>query len=242
MGKSKMSKRVLITGGTRGIGKALVQRFAGDGWIVAFCYENSVEQAELLAKEYPNVLPIRCNVADETQVQELFTQVGKIDALVCNAGIALPQQLLTDTSFADYKRVMGVNMDGTFLCCKQAAQTMVANHSGSIVTVSSMWGEIGGSCEVAYSASKGAVIAFTKALAKELGPAGVRVNCVSPGVIETEMNGHLSDDDKLALKEETPLMQLGTPEDVANTVVFLCSEQSNFITGQVLGVNGGMVI
>ncbi len=242
MGKNRMSKRVLITGGTRGIGKALVQRFAGNGWQVVFCYENSVEQAEQLAKEYPNVLPIRCNVADETQVQELFTQVGKIDALVCNAGIALPQQLLTDTSFEDYKRVMSVNMDGTFLCCKQAAKTMVANHSGSIVTVSSMWGEIGGSCEVAYSASKGAIIAFTKALAKELGPAGVRVNCVSPGVIETEMNGHLSDDDKLALKEETPLMQLGTPEDVANAVAFLCSEQASFITGQVIGINGGMVI
>ena len=237
-----MGKRVLITGGTRGIGKALVQRFSRDGWQVFFCYENSVEQAERLVNEYPNVTAVRCNVADETQVQELFQQVGEIDALVCNAGIALPQQLLTDTSFEDYRRVMGVNMDGTFLCCQQAAKGMVANHKGSIVTVSSMWGEIGGSCEVAYSASKGAVIAFTKALAKELGPAGVRVNCVSPGVIETEMNGHLSDDDKLALKEETPLMQLGTPEQVADAVAFLCSEQASFITGQVLGVNGGMVI
>lgn len=237
-----MSKRVLITGGTRGIGKALVQRFSRDGWQVFFCYENSVEQAERLVNEYPNVTAVRCNVANETQVQELFQQVGKIDALVCNAGIALPQQLLTDTSFEDYRRVMSVNMDGTFLCCQQAAKSMVTNHKGSIVTVSSMWGEIGGSCEVAYSASKGAVIAFTKALAKELGPAGVRVNCVSPGVIETEMNGHLSEEDKLALKEETPLMQLGIPEQVADVVAFLCSEGSSFITGQVLGVNGGMVI
>lgn len=237
-----MSKRVLITGGTRGIGKALVQRFSRDGWQVFFCYENSVEQAEMLTKEVPNAVAIRCNVADEIQVQKLFQQVGKIDALVCNAGIALPQQLLTDTSYEDYKRVMGVNMDGTFLCCKQAVKGMVADHKGSIVTVSSMWGEIGGSCEVAYSASKGAVIAFTKALAKEVGPAGVRINCVSPGVIETEMNGHLSEEDKLSLQEETPLMQLGTPEQVADAVVFLCSEGSSFITGQILGVNGGMVI
>ena len=237
-----MSKRVLITGGTRGIGKALVQRFAKEGWQVFFCYEKSAEQAQSLAKEYQEVTPIRCNTANEKEVQAMFEQVGELDALVCNAGVALPQQLLTHTSFEDYRRVMGVNMDGTFLCCKQAAQTMVKNHRGSIVTLSSMWGEIGGSCEVAYSASKGAVIAFTKALAKELGPAGVRVNCVSPGVIETDMNGHLSDEDKVALQDETPLMRLGTPEDVANAVFFLCSDQSSFITGQVLGVNGGMVI
>ncbi len=237
-----MSKRVLITGGTRGIGKALVERFSRDGWQVFFCYQNSAEQAEQLTKEYSNAVAIGCNVAEESQVEEMFRQVGELDALVCNAGIALPQQLLTDTAFEDYNRVMNVNMGGTFLCCKQAAKGMVKNHRGSIVTVSSMWGEIGGSCEVAYSASKGAVIAFTKALAKELGPAGVRVNCVSPGVIETEMNGHLSEEDKIALKEETPLMQLGTPENVADAVAFLCSEQASFITGQVLGVNGGMVI
>lgn len=237
-----MNKRVLVTGGTRGIGKAIVQRFARDGWQVFFCYENSVEQAQALTKEHPNVLGIRCNIADEAQVQELFCQVGHLDALVCNAGIALPQQLLTDTSFEEYQRVMNVNMGGTFLCCKQAAKGMVKNHCGSIVTLSSMWGEIGGSCETVYSASKGAVIAFTKALSKELGPAGVRVNCVSPGVIDTQMNGHLSQEDKLALLEETPLMQLGTPENVADAVAFLCSEQASFITGQVLGVNGGLVI
>lgn len=237
-----MHKRVLITGGTRGIGKALVERFAADGWFVAFCYQHSLEQAQALAKEYPNVIPICCDITNEQQVAEMFQQVGPLDALVCNAGVALPQQLLTDTSFEEYNRVMNVNMGGTFLCCKQAAKTMVANHKGCMVTISSMWGEIGGSCEVAYSASKGAIIGFTKALAKELGPSGIRVNCVSPGVIETQMNGHLSHEDKAALIEETPLMQLGTPQQVADAVAFLCSENAGFITGQVLGVNGGMVI
>ena len=237
-----MAKRVLITGGTRGIGKALVQRFAAEGWQVFFCYQNSKEQAEQLAKEIPNSLAIQCDIANESQVQAMFEQVGTLDALVCNAGVALPQQLLTDTSFEEYDRVMKVNMGGTFLCCKQAAKGMVANHSGSMVTVSSMWGEVGGSCEVVYSASKGAVIAFTKALAKELGPSGVRVNCVSPGVIDTEMNGHLSLQDKAELAQETPLMSIGTPRQVADTVFYLCSDGASFITGQIIGVNGGMIV
>lgn len=241
-----MNKRVLITGGTRGIGKALVERFVKEGWQVAFCYHHSKDAASSLAEQFPGVLPICCDVSKEDQVVNLFSKVkeafGGLEALVCNAGIALPQQLLTDTSYEQYQEIMEVNVGGTFLCCREAAKAMVTAHKGSIITLSSMWGEIGGSCEVVYSASKGAVISFTKALAKELGPSGVRVNCVSPGVIDTDMNSHLSEEDKKALAEETLLMTLGTPDQVASAVAFLCSGDAEFITGQVLGVNGGMVI
>ena len=167
---------------------------------------------------------------------------GGLDALVCNAGIALPQMLLTDVTDDQWRSLFAADVDGVFYPVRAALPYFVRQKSGSIVTISSMWGQVGGSCEVAYSAAKGAVIAFTKALAKEVGPSGIRVNCVCPGVIQTEMNGHLSSEDLEALRLETPLETLGRPEDVAETVRFLCSEEARFITGQVIGVNGGMVI
>lgn len=237
--------RILVTGGTRGIGRAVVERLYAQGHQVAFCYQSSREQAELLAKQLPGVIPVQADVSQPEQVEALFAKVkeqwGGLDALVCNAGVALPQQLITQTSYQEFVRLMDVNVGGTFLCCQKAAEIMVSAHRGSIVTLSSMWGEVGASCEVAYSASKGAIISLTKALAKELGPSGIRVNCVSPGVIDTDMNGHLSARDMAALQEEIPLMRIGTPEDVAQAVAFLCSEEAPFITGQVLAVNGGMV-
>jgi 3-oxoacyl-[acyl-carrier protein] reductase len=150
--------------------------------------------------------------------------------------------LLTDITLEDYRKVMDVNMQGVFLCCQNAAKEMVKAHQGAIVTVSSIWGQVGGSCETVYSASKGAVISFSKALAKELGPSNIRVNCLCPGVIDTDMNAHLSAEDKAQLADETPLMCLGTPKQVAEAALFLCSDASSFITGQVLGVDGGLTV
>ncbi|MBQ5545199.1 MAG: SDR family oxidoreductase, partial [Clostridia bacterium] len=151
------------------------------------------------------------------------------------------QNLLTDVSYEEWRTTFGVNVDGTFLCSKLAIRDMLRQHRGSIVNVSSMWGQVGASCEALYSATKAAVIGLTKALAQEVGPSGLRVNCVAPGVIDTDMNAHLTSDDFAVLREETPLLRLGTPEDVAQAIVFLCSDKASFITGQVLGVNGGFV-
>ena len=161
---------------------------------------------------------------------------------MCCAGIALPQQLLTDTTDEQWRRVFAVDVDGVFYTIRAALPRLIHRKRGSIVTVSSMWGVTGGSCEVAYSAAKGAVIAMTRALAKELGPSGITVNCVAPGVIDTEMNGHLSREDLAALAEETPLGRIGRPEDVAESIFFLASPQAGFVTGQVLQPNGGLVI
>jgi 3-oxoacyl-[acyl-carrier protein] reductase len=175
-------------------------------------------------------------------VERTVDRFGALDALVCNAGVALPQMLLTDVTDGMWRELFAADVDGVFYTVRAALPHMVHQKSGAIVTVSSMWGQVGGSCEVAYSAAKGAVIAFTKALAKEAAPSGIRANCVCPGVILTDMNAHLSPDDLEALRLETPLETLGRPEDVAETIRFLCSPQSAFITGQVLGVNGGLVI
>ena len=183
------------------------------------------------------------DVADEAAVARLFAAVrerfGPVDVLVNNAGVALPQQLLTDCSTADWDRLFAVNVRGAFLCCRAALPDMVRRQRGSIVNISSVWGVVGGSCETPYSASKAALIGLTRALAKEVAPSGVRVNCVAPGYIETEMNAALSEADRAAIRQETPLGVPGAPEDVAAAVAFLALEESRFITGQVLRCDGG---
>ena len=175
-------------------------------------------------------------------VEQAARELGGLDCLVCNAGVALPQQLLTDTTPEQWRGLMGVDLDGVFHCVHAAVPHFVRQQGGSIVTVSSMWGVTGGSCEVPYSAAKAGVIGLTKALAKELGPSHIRVNCVAPGVIKTDMNAHLSDEDLAALGEETPLGRIGQPDEVARAICFLAGEEASFITGQVLCVDGGMVI
>jgi 3-oxoacyl-[acyl-carrier protein] reductase len=244
-----MEKTVLITGGSRGIGAAAARQFGAAGWNVALNYCRSSSQAQLLVEELTalgvRVVALEGDVSDPAQAADLVRRAeefGPLDALVCCAGIALPQQLLLDTTDEQWRRVMAVDLDGVFYPIRAVYPAFVRRQKGAIVTVSSMWGVTGGSCEVAYSAAKAGVIGLTKALAKELGPSHVRVNCVAPGVVETEMNAHLSAEDLAALGEETPLGRIGTPEETARAIVFLASEQASFITGQVLRVDGGMVI
>lgn len=207
------------------------------------------DQAEALAEELAALgVPVKvyvCDVAQREQVQAMtaafLQEFGRIDVLVCNAGIAR-QELFTDITEASWREVMGVDLDGVFYCAQAVLPDMLHRKAGKIITLSSMWGQVGASCEVAYSTAKAGVIGLTKALAKELGPSGITVNCVAPGVIDTEMNGNLSQDIKDELAEETPLERLGTPEDVAQAVWFLASSAGDFFTGQVLAPNGGFLI
>ena len=240
---------VLITGASRGIGAATARLFAQKGWDVAVNYHQSETAAHALTQELTalgvRALALRADVSDPAQAAELVDraegELGGLDALVCNAGIALPQQLVTDTTDGQWRAVFAANVDGVFYTVRAAVPHFVRRKAGRIVTLSSMWGVTGGSCEVAYSAAKGAVIALTRALAKELGPSGIAVNCVAPGLIATDMNAHLDPDSLEALRLDTPLERIGTAEDVAKSVWFLAGE-GEFITGQVLQPNGGMVI
>lgn len=240
---------VLITGASRGIGAATARLFAQRGWDVAVNYNKSESAAKTLAEELTGLgvraCAIRADVSDPIQaamlVERTVTELGGLDALVCNAGVALPQQLVTDTTDAQWRQAFSTNVDGAFYTVRAAVPHFVRAKAGRIVTVASMWGVTGGSCEVAYSATKGAVIAMTKALAKELGPSGVAVNCVSPGVIATDMNAHLDGESMEQLRQEIPLERIGTPEDVAAAIWFLCAD-APFVTGQVLSCCGGMVI
>lgn len=242
-------KYALITGGSRGIGAAAARLFARRGWGVAVgCYQNEVH-AQSLVREL-SVLGVpamtaRADVADAAQVYRMVDSVlnrfCQLDILVCSAGIS-HVGLVSQIDEDQWRHLFAVNVDGVHHCCRAVLPHMLERKSGSIVTVSSMWGQVGASCEAAYSAAKGAVIAYTKALAKELGPSNIRVNCVAPGVIDTEMNAHLSPDDLAALAEETPLGRIGTPAEAAAAIAFLASDEASFFTGQVLAPNGGLVI
>ena len=239
-----MKKTVIITGASRGIGAQTAREFAKSGYNVVINYFKSEKEAFSLAEETGGVA-LSADVSDEAQAQELVKattdKFGRVDVLVNNAGIA-KQQLFTDTTAQEWDRMFAVNVRGAFNCSKAVLDRMITEHSGCIINISSMWGQTGGSCEVAYSASKAAVIGMTKALAKEVGPAGIRVNCVAPGVIKTDMLNCFTQEDMQALREETPLGMIGEPIDVAKVVLFLASEEARFITGQVIAPNGGMVI
>lgn len=242
-------KTVLITGASRGIGAATAKWFAAHGYAVAVHYHQSEQAAHALVEQLTasgaEAVAVQADMADVAQVDRMVAAVlnrlGHIDVLVSNAGIAY-QGLLTDMTDGDWENVIGVNLSGAFYVCRAVLPSMISRKSGRIVTVSSMWGQIGASCEVAYSAAKAGLMGFTKALAKEVAPSGIRVNCVAPGVIDTEMNAHLSETDMAALAEETPCGRIGKPEEVAAAIGFLAGDDADFITGQVLGVNGGMVI
>ena len=232
-----MMKKVLITGGTRGIGRACAELFLSCGYRVFVTYIKSVKEAEEL--EGAGICAVKCDVSDADAVNKLHETIGDVDILVNNAGIAW-SGLLSDMTEGEWDRLFDVNVKGVFNCVKEFSPFMVREKSGSVVNISSMWGVTGASCEVAYSASKAAVIGFTKALAKELGPSGVRVNCVAPGVIQTDMIANFSEEELNALAEETPLCRTGSPEEVAKAVVYLCNAE--FVTGTILNINGGFVI
>lgn len=231
-------KTVLITGGSRGIGAAAVARFTGRGDRVFFLYEKEHAAAEALCAQ-TGAVAICCDVADAEAVKKAFSQVGPVDILICNAGIC-HYGLLSQTTEAQWDRLFDVNVKGIYHCVNAAMPGFLEKQSGCIITVSSMWGQVGASCEAAYSATKGAVIALTKALAKELGPSGIRVNCVAPGVILTDMCAQVDPETLQELAQEAPLGKNGKPGDVAQAMEYLAN--ADFITGEVLSVNGGLII
>ncbi len=232
-------KTVLITGASRGIGEACARIFGESGWKVYLNCRNNVQMLEELQKDIPESVVLPFDVSDRKAVFEAISDLH-IDCLVNNAGVSLVS-LFDAVTEEQEKALYGTNLFGVLNCSRAVLPGMIRRKSGCIINLSSMWGETGGSCEVDYSAAKGAVIAFTKALAKEVGPSDIRVNCVCPGVIDTDMNAHLSVADVNALVEEIPLERLGRAEDVAEAVYFLASEKATYITGAVINVNGGIL-
>ena len=229
---------VIITGGSRGIGAEAVRQFAAKGHRVYFLYEKNHEQANAVALD-TGATAICCDVADGQAVKAAFAQIPDADILICNAGI-VHYGLMSSMEESQWDRLFDVNVKGMYHCINGAMPHFLKKQSGCIITVSSMWGQVGASCEAAYSATKGAVIALTKALAQELGPAGIRVNCVAPGVIATDMCANVDPEIMENLKAETPVGRNGTPADVAQAMLYLADAE--FVTGQVLPVNGGFVI
>lgn len=244
-----MSKTVLVTGASRGIGREIAWQFSQNGYRVAINYNHSKENADSLSHKIVSgggvAEVFQADVSDYEQVKHMTDRVyqkfGFIDVLVNNAGIS-EQLLFTDITPKKWADMINHNLTSVYNCCHCVLPEMIRKHNGCIINIASMWGETGGSCEVHYSAAKAGIIGLTKALAKETGLSNIRVNCVSPGVIMTDMMSSFDTDTITQLKEETPLYRIGTAQDVANTVLFLADEKSSFITGQVISVNGGIYI
>lgn len=244
-------KTAVITGASGGIGSAVALAFAEDGYNVVLQYNKGKDKAIALAEKIKNTfgvvaLPVQADVSSSQEVGAMFDTVeqyfGRVDVLVNNAGIA-QQKLFTYITDEEWHRMIGTNLDGVFYCSREVLKRfMLKAHSGVILNISSMWGQVGASCEVHYSAAKAGVIGLTKALAKEVGLSNIRVNCIAPGVVMTDMMKSFDAQTIADLKEEAPLNMLGTPDDIAQTALFLCSDKARFITGQTLGVNGGFVI
>ena len=236
-------RTVLITGGTRGIGRALVERFTANGDRVCFIYRNSEKEARSL--EALGAYGCRCDLGDREQLSSAVIRIGNEfgapDVFISNAGVS-SFSLFTDMDDAEWERVRSVNLDAPVFLTRAFLPHMIARKSGKILYISSMWGQVGASCEAAYSAAKAGLLGLCKALSKEVGPSGITVNCVCPGVIDTDMNAALSAETLDALKAETPLMRTGRPEEVAALCSFLVSEEASFITGQIIGINGGFVV
>lgn len=244
-----MSKTVIITGASRGIGAASAILFARKGYNVVINYNDSFQSASLLARSLTerglSAVAMKANVANRAEVELLMKETeyrfGSIDVLINNAGIS-HINTITDLDPIDADRIFDVNLKGTYYCCRAVVPYMVSQKSGRIINMSSMWGQVGASCEVAYSATKAGIIGLTKALAKELAPSGITVNAIAPGLIETGMNAELSVEELSALVDEIPLGRMGSPDEIAAAALFLASGDADYITGQVLGINGGFVV
>ena len=237
--------KILITGGSRGIGRACVELFAKEGHEVVFFYRSSDSAANEICEKYSSVSSVKCDVSDPDEVrgatQRCAQILGGIDVLINNAGIS--EYAFFDTiTDKQWQKMIGTNLSGTFYVTREISRYMISQKHGRIINVGSMWGKVGASCEVHYSAAKAGVRGMTMALAKELAPSGITVNCIEPGVIATEMNASLDADTLQELCDETPVCRLGTVDDVVNAVEFFASEKSSFITGQILGVDGGFAI
>ena len=243
-----MNKTALVTGGAKGIGAEICKALANDGYRIALNYNSSFENADALKKELSPVTHIeifKADVSVSSEVERMFSEIkkvfGGVDILVNNAGIA-QQALFTDITDEMWQKMIGVNLTGAFNCCRRALPYMINKKSGKVINIASMWGEVGASMEVHYSASKAGLIGLTKALAKELAPSGINVNAIAPGLIETSMNSNISVEDLNSFVEEIPLGRMGNANEVAAAILFLASENSDYITGQVLGINGGYVM
>lgn len=244
-----MKKTVLITGSSRGIGRAIAQTFAENGYNVVVNYFQAADAAQTLLASLNSqgyaAIAVQADVAKAEQVQAMVEQsiarFGKIDVLVNNAGFA-QQKLFTDITEDEWDKMLNVHVKGVFHCCQSVLPAMISRKQGKIINIASIWGITGASCEVHYSTAKAAVIGFSKALAKELGPSNIQVNCVAPGIIDTDMNASLEESERLILQQETPLMRFGTAAEVASAVLYLASDSANFLTGQVISPNGGLVI
>lgn len=240
-----MKKTVLITGGSRGIGAETVKNFSKNKYKVVFFYNENKALAEKLCQEY-DAVGIQCDVSDYTMVKKavenakVMAGTAGFDALVCNAGISVITTF-GEMTIEQWHQVMDVNLNGTYYVIKEVLPDMLRNKRGKIVLVSSMWGQVGASCEVAYSTSKAGIIGLTKSLAKETALSGISVNCVAPGVIDTDMNKEISNIDMEAIREEIPMGRLGGSNEVAKAIAFLASEEASYITGQIVGVNGGLI-
>lgn len=239
-------KNILVTGGSRGIGKTIVTKFAEAGYNVLLNYNKSETSAIEIAKQYNNINVFKADVSCKNEVHDMFNYArdifkGNIDILINNAGVSCTG-LFQDITCEEWNNLMSVNLNGVFYCTQEALTQMIAKHSGKIINISSIWGIVGASNEVAYSTSKAAIIGMTKALAKEVGPSNILVNCIAPGIVMTDMVSDYSVEEFEQIREQIPLGKIGSTEDIANLALFLASDEANYITGQVISPNGGWVI
>ncbi len=243
-----MKKVALVTGGAKGIGAAIVRRLCEDGFSVAINYNSSEQRAQALCSECAlkgfSVIAVRADVASPAEVEKMFLEIeeklGPVSVLVNNAGISL-WGLFDTVTDEEWSSITGANLTGTFNCTRRAIPSMLKNKYGRIINISSVWGQVGASCEAAYSATKAGIIGLTRALSKEYAPSGITVNCIAPGVIDTDMMSRFSADERAAICEDIPAGRMGTPEEVAFAVSFFADEKAAYITGQTLGINGAMI-